>query len=143
MCDAALISVNMSIPTQPVLAKDLPSLGSYSKRSIIQNTQIRTHFIVAEERGANSGGAGITLQAAKYSSEDAAQIVEYIQLVVQFSKKYQPYKKTLQILEGLKIEKEDHDALLRAQKIQVSEESVSEVGGLTFSFSSECEPFWM
>ena len=90
-------------------------------------------FSNSEERGdTTSRGAGITVQAARYSSEDAAQIVEYIQLVVQFSKRYQPYQKTLQILEGLKIDKEDQAALMRAQKIQVSEELISEVSGILF-----------
>jgi len=78
------------------------------------------------------------LQAAKYSSEDAGQIVEYIQLVVQFSRKYQPYKRNLQILESLKQDKEDQAAMIEAQKISVSEETIIEVyvctGSVTFYF---------
>lgn len=70
---------------------------------------------------------GITLHAAKYSSEDAAQIVEYIQLVIQFSRKYQPYMKSVQMLEGLKQEKEDQTALLMAQNMRPSEENVNDV----------------
>ena len=76
---------------------------------------------------ADEKNVGISLQAAKYSSEDAGQIVEYIQLVLQFSRKYQPYKKTLQILESLKQDKEDQAAMMEAQKISASEESIVEV----------------
>lgn len=108
---------------------DLYPLIDSQKKLVLSFFSISYFFLsfFLEERETTGRGAGITLQAAKYSSEDAAQIVEYIQLVVQFSKKYQPYQKTLQILEGLRIEKEDQAALLRAQKLQVSEELISEV----------------
>ena len=49
---------------------------------------------------------GISIHAAKYSSEDAAQMVEYVQAVVHFTKKYQPYKKALRSLKKLETEKE-------------------------------------
>ena len=49
---------------------------------------------------------GISIHAAKYSSEDAAQMVEYVQAVVHFNKKYQPYKKALRSLKKLETEKE-------------------------------------
>lgn len=49
---------------------------------------------------------GISIHAAKYSSEDAAQMVEYVQSVVHFTKKYQPYKEALRSLKKLETEKE-------------------------------------
>ena len=48
---------------------------------------------------------GISLQAARYSSEDAASIMEYVQQVVHYTLKYRPYIQTVELLASLKAEK--------------------------------------
>ena len=52
---------------------------------------------------------GITLAAAKYSSEDAAILVEYIISLVEYTRLYKPYKKALEYLEELIREKEEDE----------------------------------
>ena len=80
-------------------------------------------------------GNGITLQAARYSSEDAAQIVEYVQLVIQFTRKYTPYTRTLESLNFLKKEKEDEEeSLMKVHNKSNEEEKNVEVIHLGFFF---------
>ena len=68
------------------------------------------------------------MQAARYSSEDAAQIVEYVQLVILFTRKHIPYTRTLDYLNILKEEqREEQLAFLEAKKLREDEENSVEV----------------
>ena len=67
---------------------------------------------------------GVTLAAARYSSEDAAQVVEYIQAVIDFTRKSKPYQKAVQSLKELKEEmeiienKEMERNLIKAEEVE-------------------------
>lgn len=75
---------------------------------------------------------GLSLQAARYSSEDAAQIVEYVQLVIQFTRKYRPYHRTLQTLKSLKaVKKEEEESMLKVENVKTEEEKRIEVKKIT------------
>ena len=65
----------------------------------------------------------VTLAAARYSSEDAAQVVEYIQAVIDYSRRSKPYQQAVQSLKELKEEmeviesKEKERALILSQQV--------------------------
>ncbi len=48
----------------------------------------------------------MTLAAARYSSEDAAQLVEYCQSVIEFTRRNKPYRNALKVLHDLQDELE-------------------------------------
>lgn len=52
---------------------------------------------------------GITIAAAKYSSEDAAVLVEYIIALVDYTRLYKPYNKAMEYLEELMRLKEEDE----------------------------------
>lgn len=52
---------------------------------------------------------GITITAAKYSSEDAAVLVEYTVALVEYTSRYHPYKKACDTLEELMTEREEDE----------------------------------
>ena len=70
---------------------------------------------------------GVTLAAARYSSEDAAQVVEYIQAVIDFAKKIKPYKKAVQSLKKLKEEMEILENRERERNSAMSQQGPEEV----------------
>lgn len=61
---------------------------------------------------------GITLAAAKYSSEDAAVVVEYIISLVEYTRLYKPYKKALEYLEDLIKEKEEDEKRAELEQLK-------------------------
>ena len=69
----------------------------------------------------------MTLAAARYSSEDAAQVVEYIQAVIDFSKKSKPYHKAKETLKELKIEREKMEKKSQERTLMLSQEVPFEV----------------
>ena len=85
-----------------------------------------SYFYLFEERQQGL----ITLQAARYSSEDAAQIVEYVQLVIHFTRKYRPYQRTMKVLSALRIEKEEEEQNLLDATYHSDDEDQMEVVGL-------------
>ncbi|XP_048577711.1 dynein axonemal heavy chain 8 isoform X3 [Nematostella vectensis] len=52
---------------------------------------------------------GITIAAAKYSSEDAAVLVEYAIALVEYTRLYNPYRKAMMYLDELQREKEENE----------------------------------
>ena len=52
---------------------------------------------------------GITTSAAKYSSEDAAVLVEYTVALVEYTRLYKPYRKACDYLDELLKEREEDD----------------------------------
>lgn len=71
---------------------------------------------------------GITTTAAKYSSEDAAVLVEYTVALVEYTRLYKPYKKACDYLEDLLKEREEDEkqAELASQAKEHEMEKVSE-----------------
>ena len=59
------------------------------------------------------------MTAARYSSEDAVILVEYVLSLLEYTKKYKPYKKVLDYIAELSAEQEEHEKL-------VDDESYSE-----------------
>ena len=52
---------------------------------------------------------GITIAAAKYSSEDAAVLVEYTVAIVEYTRLYKPYRKASDYLQDLLREQEEDE----------------------------------
>ena len=67
-------------------------------------------------------GAGITISAARYSSEDAAVLVEYVISIVEYTRRCGPLKQALDSLNQLEAEKE---------KIQLAEAEDQNVSAMT------------
>lgn len=75
----------------------------------------------------------MTLAAARYSSEDAAQVVEYIQAVVDFSRKSKPYLHALQTLKKLKSEMEKIENREVERSLTKQDEITDEVNAAFYS----------
>ena len=73
---------------------------------------------------------GITTSAAKYSSEDAAVLVEYTVALVEYTRLYKPYRKACDYLEELVKEREEDErqAELQSQANHQEMEKVREAG---------------
>lgn len=75
----------------------------------------------------NKSDAGISLQAARFSSEDAAQIVEYVQKVIYFTRKYKPYIRTKNQLNKLKVQKKEKEEKLMQANLKEENEKLKSV----------------
>ena len=70
---------------------------------------------------------GITVTAARYSSEDAVILVEYVLSLLEYTKRYAPYKKVLDYITELSAEQEEHEKLEdeeRYSEVDLQEERV-------------------
>ncbi len=70
---------------------------------------------------------GITVTAARYSSEDAVILVEYVLSLLEYTKRYAPYKKVLDYIAELSAEQEEHEKLEdeeRYSEVDLQEERV-------------------
>lgn len=63
---------------------------------------------------------GITIAAAKYSSEDCATLVQYTIAIVEFSRLCGPLKGALENLHGLEREIEENERLQKEKEEEVS-----------------------
>ena len=79
------------------------------------------HFSVTGDR---QKPQGITIAASKYSSEDAAVLVEYTISLVEYTNMYRPYCKAQEYLDTLLREKDEDEqrALLDQQAAHEPEE---------------------
>ncbi len=78
---------------------------------------------------------GLTLAAARYSSEDAAQLVEYCQAVIDFTRKNKPYLNAKKVLHDLQDELEIIEAKNLERK---KEEEIIKEDEVTHFFSWFC-----
>ena len=94
-------------------------LGSFTDLPIVQSC-----CVFETERKVQ----GITTTAAKYSSEDAAVLVEYTVALVEYTRLYKPYKKACDYLEELLKEREEDErqAELESQAKEHETEKVRE-----------------
>ena len=88
----------------------------------LPNTYVQTYFLHIEKKQ-----TGVTLAAARYSSEDAAQVVEYIQAVIDYTVKSKPYRKAVQTLKELKNEMEIIKSREAEKKMTKTDEVEEEV----------------
>ena len=65
---------------------------------------------------------GITIAAARYSSEDAAVLVEYTVALMEYTNLYKPYSKALNYLEELIQEKEEDEKRSEIETLRQEEE---------------------
>ena len=71
----------------------------------------------------------ITTTAARYSSEDAVILVEYVLSLLEYTKRYKPYKKVLDYITELSAEQEEQERLdddERYSDVDLQEEKVSQ-----------------
>lgn len=66
---------------------------------------VQSYYVIQTERKPQ----GITTTAAKYSSEDAAVLVEYTVALVEYTRLYKPYRKACDYLEELLKEREEDE----------------------------------
>lgn len=67
---------------------------------------------------------GITVVAARYSSEDAVILVEFVLSLLQYTKKYRPYRKVLDYLHELRKEQEENEKI--GEEEQLGEQDLLE-----------------
>ena len=69
---------------------------------------------------------GITVNAARYSSEDAVILVEYVLAVLEYTKQYKPYKKIRDYIESLTAEQDEHESAVEDDKKESEQDLVDE-----------------
>ncbi|XP_028415382.1 dynein heavy chain 8, axonemal-like isoform X2 [Dendronephthya gigantea] len=94
---------------EPFFAKnELGELGKSLRSGTSKgNTSPGKHSPQTERRHS----VGITVTAARYSSEDAVILVEYVLSLLEYTKKYKPYRKVLDYIAELSAEQEEHEKL--------------------------------
>ena len=81
----------------------------------------------------------------RYSSEDAAQVVEYIEAVIDFIRKNKPHKQAIKLLKDLKNEVELREHRQLERKLTQESEKEDEVYLYIYRISQKnCAPFaWL
>ena len=78
----------------------------------------------------------------RYSSEDAAQVVEYIEAVIDFVRKNKPHKQAIKLLKDLKNEVELREHRQLERKLTQESEKENEVCPyIDRIFHKNCVPF--
>ena len=79
---------------------------------------------VARKRSHSPGREGITISAAKYSSEDCAVLVQYAIAIVEYTRLCGPLKTSLEKQHELKREIEENERMTQNKEEQVRERHV-------------------
>ena len=74
---------------------------------------------VAKKRSMSPGREGITISAAKYSSEDCAVLVQYAIAIVEYTRLCGPLKASLEKQHELKREIEENERMTQNKEQQV------------------------
>lgn len=63
----------------------------------------------------------ITTTAARYSSEDAVILVEYVLSLLEYTKRYKPYRKVIDYITELAVEQEEHERVADDDRYSVDD----------------------